>query len=111
MKKFFFVSALGLFLTAGAMYAQTLSSTTPNTTLTESGLDLYNAHNYKDAITSFNKAIKENPKDGKAFYYRGLAKMHDGQKGFCKDLEESMNLGYSTSSDIYFYGCDTHARQ
>jgi tetratricopeptide (TPR) repeat protein len=109
MKKIFFISVLGLFLTTGVMSAQTLSSATPP--LTETGVDFYNARNYKDAITSFNKAIKENPKDGKAFYYRGLAKMHDGQKGFCKDLEESMTLGYSTSSDIYFYGCDTHAKQ
>ena len=61
-----------------------------------------------DKKETFIKAIKENEKDGKAFYYRGMAKMHDNQKGFCKDLEESLVLGYSNSSDIYYYGCDTH---
>lgn len=99
-----------LLLMAGKMQAQTVTSS-PQSALTESGLSLYNAHKYKDAIIDFNKAIKENPKDGKAFYYRGMAKMHDGQKGFCKDLEESLNLGYSTSSDIFYYGCDTRSKK
>lgn len=35
--------------------------------------------------------------------------MHDGQKGYCKDLEESLDLGYSTTADIYYYGRDTHS--
>ncbi len=110
MKKLIFISIATMLLMAGKMQAQAVTSS-PNSALTESGLSLYNTHNYKNAIIDFNKAIKENPKDGKAFYYRGMAKMHDGQKGFCKDLEESLNLGYSTSSDIFYYGCDTHSKK
>jgi tetratricopeptide (TPR) repeat protein len=96
-----------LFLACMLFLSVKLQAQTTTPTLTESGLDLYNAHKYKDAIVDFNQAIKENPKDGKAFYYRGMSKMHDGQKNFCKDLEESLNLGYANSSDIYYYGCKT----
>jgi len=100
-----------LFCLAAKISAQTsvTTTTTTNSTVsfTQAGLDLYDAHKYKEAISQFNNAIKENPKDGKAFYYRGMSKMHDGQKGFCKDLEESLDLGYSQRSDIYYYGCQT----
>jgi hypothetical protein len=109
MKKFILLSTICLICLTGKISAQTTGITTTNssTNYTQAGVDLYDAHNYKDAIVQLNNAIKENPKDGKAFYYRGMAKMHDKQKGFCKDLEESLDLGYSTRSDIYYYGCET----
>ena len=108
MKKITFVLALSISCIAGKLSAQTNTQSSTTNASTEKGMDLYNAHQYKESITEFSKAIKDNPKDGKAYYYRGMAKMHDGQTGFCKDLEESLTLGYSTSADIYYYGCDTH---
>ena len=110
MKPIFFTSIIFLLFFVIRINAQTTSETFKSA-LTDQGVDLYNAHTYKEAIVSFNKAIKENPKDGKAFYYRGMSKMHDGQKGFCKDLEESLILGYSTSADIFYYGCETHTKK
>ena len=108
MKTIFFFSIVGLLSFSSRIYAQ-ITTEASISEFTYEGVDFYNAHTYKEAIISFNKAIKENPKDGKAYYYRGMSKMHDGQKGFCKDLEESLILGYSTSADIYYYGCETHA--
>ncbi len=105
MKKLFFFALIAFICLASKLSAQT--STTTTVGLTQTGLDLYDEHKYKESIVKFNEAIKENSKDGKAFYYRGLAKMHDGKKGFCKDLEESLTLGYSQKSDIYYYGCET----
>lgn len=109
MKKLMFFAIVSLVCLAGEISAQSTTITTTTTTgsFTQTGLDLYDQHKYKEAIAQFNDAIKENPKDGKAFYYRGMAKMHDKQKGFCKDLEESLELGYSNKSDIYYYGCET----
>lgn len=74
-------------------------------------IDLYDQHKYKDAIIQLNTIINDDPKNGKAFYYRGMSKMHDKQKGFCKDLEESLLLGYSNKSDIYYYGCETQDKK
>ncbi len=104
MNKLFFLTISCFFCLMVSLKAQTVAEAS-TTTL---GLELYNAHKYKESIVEFNKSIKADPKDGKAFYYRGLAKMHESQNGFCKDLEESVTLGYSTSADIYYYGCDTH---
>ena len=92
-------------------FTQTTTTVSTKSEFMEKGIDLYNAHHYKEAIVEFNKAVKDDAKDGKAYYYRGMSKMHDGQKGSCKDLEESMVLGYSNSSDIYYYGCDTHSKK
>lgn len=100
-----------MFAFVSKINAQKTATISTISSLTAEGVDLYNAHKYKDAIVLFNKAVKENPKDGKAFYYRGMSKMHDGQKGFCKDMEESLTLGYVTSADIYYYGCETHANK
>lgn len=106
MNKLFFLILISIFCFIGDANSQTVTEAS-TTTL---GLELYNARKYKESIVEFNKSIKADPKDGKAFYYRGLAKMHESQNGFCKDLEESVTLGYSTSADIYYYGCDTHKK-
>jgi hypothetical protein len=90
--------------------AQTTDPANVNTPLLTKAMDLYNAHKYKESIPEFSKVIKEDEKNGQAYFYRGMAKMHEKQNGFCKDLEESMKLGYSTSADIYYYGCDTHSK-
>ncbi len=111
MKKFVLVTGIISFLFIGKLSAQDVAIAVKKDQHTMKGIEQYDTHKYKEAISQFNKAIKENPKDGKAFYYRGMAKMHDGQSGFCKDLEESMKLGYSTSADIYYYGCDTHSKK
>lgn len=91
------------------LLAQQDSASTTNMQLNKA-MDLYNAKDYKNSIPEFNKVIKEDAKNGKAFYYRGMAKMHLKQNGFCKDLEESVSLGYSTTADIYYYGCDTRKK-
>lgn len=99
-----------VFLTAVyPAFAQVDSANTITIQLNKA-MDLYNAKDYKNSIPEFNKVIKEDAKNGKAFYYRGMAKMHLKQNGFCKDLEESVMLGYSTTADIYYYGCDTHRK-
>ncbi len=100
-------------LTAGwlnGISAQNLDPSDSNIPTIDIAMDLYNAHKYKESIPEFSKVIKEDEKNGKAFYYRGMAKMHEKQNGFCKDLEESLKLGYATSADIYYYGCETHTK-
>src|SRR5688572_12831222 len=78
---------------------------------TEQAVVLYESHKFKECIPLLNQAISLNKKNGKAWYYRGMAKMHDNQKGFCKDLEESLKLGFVTSADIHFYGCNTRVKK
>lgn len=85
-------------------------STNVVTSQLNKAMDIYNAKDYKNSVPEFSKVIKLDPKNGKAFYYRGMAKMHLKQTGFCKDLEESVSLGYSTTADIYYYGCDTRKK-
>lgn len=111
MKTIILTSVVCILLFTSNTTAQTTTIVSTKSDFMDKGIDLYNAHHYKDAIVEFNKAIKNDAKDGKAYYYRGMAKMHDGQKGYCKDLEESLDLGYSTTSDIYYYGCDTHSHK
>ena|SRR5688572_25295 len=111
MQKLILITGIVSFLFVGKISAQDHALGIKKNLHSDDGIELYNVHKYKEAINSFNKAIKENPKDGKSYYYRGMAKMHDGQSGFCKDLEESLKLGYSTSADIYYYGCDTHTKK
>lgn len=110
MNRFVLITGIISFLFIGKLSAQDVAASVKKDQHTIDGIELYDIHKYKESISEFNKAIKENPKDGKAFYYRGMAKMHDKQAGFCKDLEESMKLGYSTSADIYYYGCNTHSK-
>lgn len=107
------ITALSFLLFIGIttnLSAQTLADSNQSKSHLDQGIELYNSHDYKGAISELNKAIKEDKKDGKAYYFRGMAKMHNGQKGFCKDLEESLKLKYVTSADIYYYGCDTHVK-
>jgi len=111
MQKLILITGIALFTFIGKISAQDVALAVKKDIHTDDGIEFYNIHKYKEAIGEFNKAIKDNPKDGKAYYYRGMAKMHDGQNGFCKDLEESLKLGYSTSADIYYYGCDTHSKK
>jgi len=111
MKKIVLIAGIVSFVCITKISAQDVALAAKKVMHTQDGIDLYNAHKYKEAIAEFNKSIKDNPNDGQAFYYRGMAKMHDKQKGYCKDLEESLKLGYSTSADIYYYGCDTHGKK
>jgi hypothetical protein len=111
MKKLILITGIVSFIFIGKLSAQDVALAVKKDMHTTDGIELYDIHKYKESIVEFNKAIKDNPKDGKAFYYRGMAKMHDKQNGFCKDLEESLKLGYSTSADIYYYGCDTHVKK
>lgn len=91
------------------IYAQQDSANAVNKQL-DIAMELYNSKDYKNSLGEFSKVIKLDAKNGKAFYYRGMAKMHLKQNGFCKDLEESVTLGYSTTADIYYYGCDTRKK-
>lgn len=109
MKSTLVISVLFLLTVTCTAYAQVDSANTINSQL-DKAMDLYNAKDYKNSISEFSKVIKEDAKNGKAFYYRGMAKMHLKQNGFCKDLEESVSLGYSTTADIYYYGCDTRKK-
>ena len=113
MKTFIALTTLLFTAMISQAAAQTVAIDPANSntvTATDNGMNYYDAHQYKEAITEFTKAIKENEKDGKAYYYRGLSKMHLKQAGYCKDMEEALKLGYVTSADIYYYGCDTHTK-
>lgn len=111
MKKIALMAGIVSLVFITKLSAQTTDNTTTKKINNQAGIDLYNAHKYKEAIVEFNKSIKENPNDGEAYYYRGMSKMHDSQKGYCKDLEESLKLKYTTSADIYYYGCNTHSKE
>ena len=48
------------------------------------------------AIQDFNKAIELNPNNAVAYYNRGLAKIHLGQKdNGCLDLSKAGELGHA----------------
>lgn len=99
-----------LFILSLVLYGALNTFTLHAQTQTNTGVDLYNKHQFNDAIKELDAAIKLNPKDGKAYYYRGMSKMMDQRKGYCKDLEKSLELGYANTSDIYYYGCNTRKK-
>ncbi len=68
----------------GAPAAQVVAQTA---TAFDQGVALYQQKKYQDAIPELQEAVRENPFDGKAYYYLGLAQMMSGdQRGACVDL-------------------------
>ncbi len=57
--------------------------------------------NFSGAIQDYNKAIKLNPNDARAYMGSGLAKILSGQKNSgCLDLSKAGELGFSEAYDL-----------
>lgn len=84
----------------------------------QSGINYYNDGNYDAATEYFNREIKQNPKEGKAYFY--LTKIHMNNKSYVEALKQ-VNLAISnlnesdtilarswiTKGDIYMQLSDT----
>ena len=58
--------------------------------------------NFRGAINDINKVVSSQPKNGGVIAVRGVMKIQMGDiKGGCKDLKQSITLGYSMPSDSY----------
>ncbi|MBN2023908.1 MAG: tetratricopeptide repeat protein, partial [Pirellulales bacterium] len=52
-------------------------------------------HEYDSAIADFTEAIRLDPKDADAYYFRGLAYKSKGQRAAAeRDLAKAKRLGY-----------------
>jgi hypothetical protein len=68
----------------------------------------FNSGDYLSAINTFNSLVEKTPKDGSAFYYRGLSKIFLGDNpGGCSDLAVAKSMG-TKPPDKQFFGflCD-----
>ena len=55
---------------------------------------------YQGAIADCDKAIKIDPRDGDAYYNRGIAKEMDGDlNGACSDWRQASSLGDKEAAD------------
>lgn len=68
----------------------------------------FQAHRYAAAIKDFSHVIQQNPANGKAYFYRGLAKValnaYYGED-ICKDLAKAKNLGVQEAKPWIFRYC------
>lgn len=86
-----------LLVTVAICYGQTAK---------ESGDAKLRLEDYKGAIADYSKAIELNPKNAKAYYSRGLAKLLMGQKDSgCIDLSKAGELGYDKAYDAIKEDC------
>lgn len=65
----------------------------------------YYLQDYTGAIADFNKVIRcwacGKDQKGKAFFWRGLVKIEQGQKaGGCLDLDKAVKLGFAKASEV-----------
>lgn len=72
----------------------------------------FNTGNYIRVINDLDKAIALSPKDGSAYYYRGMSKIFLGdQPGGCSDLEMARKNGMKPPSKQFFgFLCDDEYR-
>ena len=60
--------------------------------------------NFRGAINDMNKVVSLQPKNGGVIAVRGITKIQMGDiKGGCKDLKQSIPLGYKMPSDLYTF--------
>ncbi len=73
----------------------------------KAGNTKYELKDYKGAIKYYNKAIELNPNNAVAYYNRGLAKIHLGQKdNGCLDLSKAGELGHAKAYEVIKEYCN-----
>ena len=73
----------------------------------EKGIAKANLHDYKGAISDYNKAIEINSDYAEAYYNRGITKIYLGQKDSgCLDLSKAGELGSSQSYEAIKKYCN-----
>jgi tetratricopeptide (TPR) repeat protein len=61
---------------------------------------------FKDAISAFDEAIRQRPKDGSLYYNRAIAKARlDAGADYCTDLKQAVDLGYAEAQNAYDMAC------
>ena len=91
-----------IFLISSFCYSQTLTQETLDF---DSGAWKFIGHNYKGAIQDFNKVIKINPKNGGAYYCRGMAKAElKDYRGAMQDYNKAIEINPEDADAYCFRG-------
>lgn len=70
------------------------------------GLAYYHLNNFERAVRDFSEALRTNPRQAEAYYYRGLALANSGIRGdFCKDFEKALQMGYKQANEAIRQFC------
>lgn len=69
------------------------------------GVKYFKSANFSNALTSFNDAIKLNPRDGDAFFNRATTKLRLNEPGACEDYMRAFLLGVLDAKKIMLQTC------
>ena len=93
------LTVLTSFIIVSPIYSQTAKD------YNNSGNAKHDLKDYKGAIADYNKAIKINPKDSEAYYFRGVAKYRQQDyKAAIADYSKAIELDPKNDKAYHFRG-------